>query len=108
MTPEERKRAEHVLAEVRRRLDQDTLTLGQRKELERHAAALSGTLMSSWFPVDWGRRALMIGIFLFGLEESIRGNLQPLLYWLLLPFFSPRLIGEAAYFFGRLCGPPQS
>ncbi len=107
MKLDERERAKHALAEIRRRLDHEPLALDQREELERHAAALSGALLSTWLPVGWGRRALMIGIIILGFEESIRGNLQPLVWWLLLPVFSPRLMGEAAYFVGRLLGPSR-
>ena len=44
----------------------------------------------------------MAAIFAFGLQQAAIGNYQPLLWWLLLPFFSPRIVGEATYFMGRL------
>jgi hypothetical protein len=45
----------------------------------------------------------MAAIALLGAQQAIwAGNYEPLLWWLLLPFFSPRIVGECAYFLGRL------
>lgn len=93
--------AKHLLDEVNKELNDSTLAPHHRKELELHAAALAGVLLSPWFPVSWTRRALMAAIFFFGVWQAVAGNYQPLIWWLLLPFFSPRIMGEAAYFMGR-------
>ena len=40
----------------------------------------------------------MAGIVLFGVQQVWWAqNFEPLLWWLLLPFFSPRIMGEAAH-----------
>ena len=93
-----------LLDEVRTRLRITTIrpigvTLDQLNEL--HAAALAGTLLRPWFPVSWTRRLIMAAIFLFGLQQAATGNYQPLVWWLLLPFFSPRIMGEAAFLLGK-------
>lgn len=93
--------AKKVLREIRYELDTQPLTLAQRKELELHAAALSGVLLSPWLPLSWTRRLLMAAIVLLGLQQAWAGNYQPLVWWLALPFFSPRIVGECSYFIGR-------
>jgi hypothetical protein len=44
----------------------------------------------------------MAAIFLFGLQQAWTGNYEPLVFWLLLPSFSPRIMGECAFLFGRM------
>ncbi|MGH7487053.1 MAG: hypothetical protein ACREMY_15830 [bacterium] len=45
--------AQRLLSEIRHELDTAPLTLQQRRELEIHAAKLSGALIHPWFPVTW-------------------------------------------------------
>ena len=94
--------AKKLLAEIRHELDTQPLTPEQRKELELHAARLAGSLLHPWFPVYWSRRLIMGAIFLFGLQQAWTGNYEPMLWWLLLPLFSPRIMGEAGFLWGRL------
>ena len=94
--------ARKVLEEIQHELATAPLTLQQRNELELHAAKLAGTLLHPWFPVSWGRRLLMAAIILFGLQQAWTGNYEPLIFWLLLPFFSPRIVGECAFLLGRV------
>jgi hypothetical protein len=94
--------AKRLLKQIRHELDTQPLTLKQRKELELHAASLSGLLLRPWFPVYWSRRLMMAAIVLFGLQQAWTGNYQPLVFWLLLPTFSPRIMGECFSFAGRL------
>jgi hypothetical protein len=70
-------------------------------ELERYREA--GALLSPWFPVDWRRRLIMAGIIVLGVQQAVwAGNYEPLLWWLLLPAFSPRIVGWCAYFVGAV------
>jgi hypothetical protein len=46
----------------------------------------------------------MVAIFLIGLVGAVTGNNMLMLSWLLLPFFSPSLMGEATNLAGRLHG----
>jgi hypothetical protein len=95
--------AKRLLEEINYELKTQPLTQAQRTELELHAARLAGVLLHPWFPVSWTRRLIMAGIFLVGiLWTAWVGNYEPLLWWLLLPFFSPRIMGECYYFIGRV------
>jgi hypothetical protein len=93
--------AKRLLQDVHKELNDPTLAPEHRKKLELHAAALAGVLAHPWFPMSWPRRLLMAAIFLFGLQQAATGNYEAVLWWLLLPFFSPRIMGEAAHFIGR-------
>ena len=96
-------KAKKLLEEINYELKTQPLTEAQRKELELHAASLAGVLLHPWFPVSWSRRLIMAGIFLLGLQQAAwAGNYEPLLWWLLLPFFSPRIMGECAFFLGKV------
>ncbi len=81
-------------------LQDETLTSEQRKEFEAHAASLSGVLLSSWLPYGTSRRLLMVGIIILGIYGLFVENYQVFVWWLLLPAFSPRIMGEAAHFWG--------
>jgi hypothetical protein len=92
--------AQALFKQIKHELDTQPLTEAQRTELQNHASALAGVLASPWFPVPWSRRLIMAAIFLFGVQQALIGNYEPMLWWLLLPLFSPRLVGEAANLFG--------
>ena len=75
----------------------------ERRELQVHAARLAGVILRPWLPADWGRRLIMMGIVVLGAQQAFWvGNYEPLVWWLLLPLFSPRIVGFGAYFLGRL------
>jgi hypothetical protein len=97
--------AKRVLVDIHYELETQPLTREQREQLQLHAARLAGLLSRPWLPVPWSRRIIMAAILLFGLQQARVGNYQPLGWWLLLPFFSPRIMGECAYFFGVLSRP---
>jgi hypothetical protein len=94
--------AQQVLAEIQHELATAPLTLAQRKELELHAARLAGVLLRPWCPMTVRGRLIVVGIVLLGLQQAWVGNYEPLVFWLLLPFFSPRLMGECAFLIGRV------
>lgn len=96
-------KAKQTLVEIRYALDTQPLTAVRRQELEQHASKLSGVLLSPWLPASGGRRIIMLGIVLLGIQQAWAvQNYEPFLWWLLLPCFSPRVVGECAYFFGVL------
>jgi hypothetical protein len=97
--------AKRLLEEIHHELETQPLTREQREQLQLHAAKLAGVLMRPWLPVPWSIRIIMAAILLFGLQQAWVGNYQPLVWWLLLPFFSPRIMGECAYFLGVLARP---
>jgi len=94
--------ARKALDEIRHELATAPLTPEQRKELKLHAAKLSGVLLHPWFPVAWRGRLIMAGIVLLGLQQAWVGNFEPMIFWLLLPLFSPRIMGECAFLFGKM------
>jgi len=105
MNKDEQQQLKDTLAVFTESLKDETLSEEQRNELETHAAALSGRLLSTWLPVGWGRRLIMIAIVALGLYSAIMlENFQPFLWWLALPFFSPRIMGMVSYFIGALTG----
>jgi len=101
---QEYEEAKKLLEEIHQESTTQPLTPEQRKELELHAARLAGFLLRPWFPISWSRRLIMAAIFLFGLQQAWIGNYEPMVWWLLLPLFSPRIMGEAAFLWGRLSG----
>ena len=47
----------------------------------------------------------MAGIVVLGIQQAIWvGNYESFVWWLLLPFFSPRIVGECAFQIGRVVG----
>ena len=97
MDREAYKDAKKTLSQIRHILDTEPLTAQHREKLQLHAASLAGLLHRPWLPVSWSRRAIMAGIVLLGVQQAWWvENYEPLLWWLLLPFFSPRITAEAA------------
>jgi hypothetical protein len=94
--------AKKQLDEVTEHLKGDDLTIEQREELEILQAKLSGGLLSIWFPMGIGRKLIMVVIFLVGIYGLVIGNHYFLFSWIILPMFSPRLMGEVSYFMGRI------
>ena len=96
--------AKKILEQVRNELADPDLSQERREELELHETRLAGFLLHPSLPMSWGRRLIMAAIFLFGAVQAATGNYDALVVWLLLPFFSPRCVGEAAFLLGRLRG----
>ncbi len=44
----------------------------------------------------------MVGIVVLGIYGLLVGNYQVFVWWALLPFFSPRIVGEVAFLYGNL------
>jgi hypothetical protein len=85
--------AKRLLEEINYELKTQPLTEAQRNELKLHAARLAGVLLHPWFPVSWTNRLIMARIFLLGVQQAIWArNYEPLLWWLLLPLLSPRIV----------------
>ena len=97
---EEYAKAKRLLKDIHHELATQPLTQAQREELQDQAAGLAGILSSPWLPVSWIRRVIMLAIVLLGLQQALIGHYGAMLWWLLLPLFSPRIVGEAAH----LCG----
>ena len=101
MTREEFEEAKKQSAEIAKLLKEGNLTAEDRQKLEVLQIQLAGALLSPWLPFGWGRRSIMIVLFLVGANGLIQGNGYFLFAWLFLLFFSPRFVGEFAYALGR-------
>ncbi len=73
-TQKDYEEAKQVLAEIQNELRDPTLSPEHRRELELHAAKLSGFLMSPWLPFATTRSVIMAGIFLLGLLQAANGG----------------------------------
>jgi hypothetical protein len=104
MRREQYAEAKRTFDELTRRLKEDNLTPEEQDHLRSYLPGLSGVLHSIWFPFDWGRRTLMILIFIVGIFGLIQGYHDLMWIWLALPAFSPRIIGEAFHLLGRTQG----
>jgi hypothetical protein len=94
--------AQRLLGEINHMLATEPLTGQQRRDLELHAAKLAGALLRPWFPVTGKGRLIMAGILGLGLQQAWIGNFQPIIWWSILPLFSPRIMGECALMFGKV------
>lgn len=102
MDKEKYEEAKIYQKEIYRFLKEGNISPEERQKFEEIHAQLAGFLMSPWLPVDWGRRAIMICIFIIGLYGILQGYTLIALLWLLLPLFSPRIQGEVLQLIGRL------
>jgi hypothetical protein len=93
--------AKRLLDEIGAELASGSLSPEQEQELRQHAAALAGVLLHPWFPVAWRGRLIAAGIVCLGIWQALFGNYEPLIFWLALPLFSPRIVGECSFMFGR-------
>lgn len=78
------------------------LTEEERIKFERLQSEIAGTMMSSWLPAGSARKVVALILFIAGLFGFLKISGFFILLWLLLPFFSPRLVGEIAIFFGKM------
>ncbi len=104
MTKNEYAELQKTLTEVNAALADKNLTAELRTQLQESAAALSGQLMSIWLPISDIRRAIMLVLFLVGLRAFVNNNDIYIIYWIVTALFSPRIVGEVTYYFGRLMG----
>ncbi len=86
--------AEEQLRLIKHALANQYLSAERRKELQNHELVLSAVLTRPWLPMSWARRLLMGLIFAVGLQQAWAGHYEAVLWWLLLPLFSPRLSAE--------------
>lgn len=101
MNKKEYEELQKTLKEVNATLADETLTADLRLQLENSAAALSGQLLSVWFPMSNIRRAIMLALFLLGLRAFVNNNEIYMVYWIFTLLLSPRIVGSVAYGLGR-------
>ena len=61
-----------------------------------------GALFRPWLPMSWVNRLIALAMVALGVQEAWIGNYHLLIWWLTLPFFSPRIMGECAKALGLL------
>ena len=89
------------LEEVTRKLRYEQMSLEERTRLEREGRELARIIVSPWIPYGWGYRIVMLAIAAVGFFGLAQGNHFLALAWLLLPLFSPRMVGA---FLGKISG----
>jgi hypothetical protein len=102
MNREEYKETKKKFEAIDRSLKGNNLSPEERRNLERLHSQLAGILLQPLIPADWGRRIVMVLIFLIGLYGITQGSSQLVLIWILLPLFSPRMVGKIAYAIGKI------
>jgi hypothetical protein len=101
MIREDYEEMKRLLAETRAELREGNLSPVLTAALKHCCAVEAGPLMSIWIPFDWRRRTIMIALFLIGLYGILQGPQYLVWSWLAVAMMSPRLVGEAAYAWGR-------
>ena len=101
LTREQRKEAQAAFADVQQTLCRADLTSDERMTLEIHAARLAGLLLSDWFPVGWFRRTSAAVLGGFAVAGPFLGYPHALFLLVLMPAFSPRIVGEIGAFVSR-------
>jgi hypothetical protein len=86
--------AQKRLEEVTRILKNEKLGPEERERLEKEGKELARVVMSPWLPFNWSYRMMMVAIGAIGFYGLVEGQYLLLLIWLLLPLFSPRIIGR--------------
>lgn len=98
------KKASEVIAHS---LKNDDLSTEEREKLETTLAQMSGYLCSPWLPVGIGRKIIMMVLLVIGIYGIIIDKQIIAVCWLLIPLFSPRLMGEALRIVGKIKGSMQ-
>lgn len=80
--------------------DDPDLTPEQRESIDKALGTVAGDQLSDWLPGGWVRKIIMLVIFLAGLYGAWHEQYKWLYIWLILPIFSPRLMGWATYLAG--------
>ena len=101
LSKQEQLELKNTLQEVTDALDDETLSLEDRQELENHKASLSGALLSPILPTGKVRMFIMFSCFVLG-TSAFYTDYEFLVWFLLIGCsFSPRLVGEVAMLVGR-------
>ena len=86
---------------VKHSLEHDNLTAEERQQLEQSYAQMCGYLASPWLPIGIGRKAVILALLILGAYGFAIDKPLIALCWILIPLFSPRLVGEALLIIGK-------
>jgi len=87
---------------VKKALQNDNLSVDERQRLEISQAQMSGYLCSTWLPVGIGRKSVMVALLIIGIYGVVIDKPIIAVCWLLVPLFSPRLVGEFLLMIGTI------
>lgn len=101
MTQKEWLKLKELFKQMSDELKVANLTDEEKKEYEVTLAKLAGAISSPWLPMGDLQRFIVVLIILL---VVVRANSENHLVYLLLvlPLFSPRIVGEIAVFVGRI------
>jgi hypothetical protein len=88
--------------EIAKLLLEGNLTEEEKQKFETLQAQLAGVLLRPWLPFGWARRSIMIILLLVGVYGLTEESKYLMVAWLLLPFFSPRFVGEFSNLLGKI------
>jgi hypothetical protein len=83
-------------------LDNPVALAELEKTMPNAKSYLQGKLLSSWMPMGVARRILMGLFILIGILGVIFYNRWMFIFIPLVGIFSPRLVGEVAYLYGKI------
>ncbi len=104
MEKEDFKKAEKLFNATQKVVDSKILSEKEKEPFQKINAQLAGVLLSSWLPRDWGRKIIMLIILLLAVFGALKIDVLFLLLLLILPIFSPRMMGGLIMFIGRIMG----
>jgi hypothetical protein len=87
---------------VKYSLENDNLSAEERHKLEQSYAQMCGYLASPWLPVGIWRKIVMVILLIFGAYGFAVDKPIIAVCWVLIPAFSPRIVGETFFFIGQL------
>ena len=94
--------AKKSLNEISAELKRTDLSEDERQRLKILQAQLSGSLLSVWIPFGVARRIVMALLILTGIYGLLTGNYILAAAFIFAALFSPRIIGETAFWLGKL------
>ena len=102
MDKEQYEEAKTRLQKVTGMLRHENISPQERDRLESEGKELARIVISPWLPFDWKYRIVIIAFTAIGFWGLIQGKYLFTLVWLLLPLFSPRIVGEFLMFIAGL------
>lgn len=101
MTRDEYLKTKSALTYIDDALREGRLTSEQRAEFEALSAKLSKQLVTTWLPAGWFRRSAMLSLLVVGGYGFLTEVELFIWCWVIMPVFSPRIMGENFHSTGR-------
>ena len=94
MTRDKYLKTKSALTHIDDALREGRLTPEQRAAFEALSVKLSKQLVTTWLPAGWLRRGTMLGLLVVG-GYGFLAEVELFIWcWLVVPLFSPRIMGE--------------